>query len=98
MVGSNNYVQGAIIVVIVGLLVFVVVFLIVFRFLGGDKLPTIPEPESEVDLIQQGYTHKEAKKEARAQRNEYKYACRAKADAVRAAAGVARTVSRKIKK
>lgn len=74
---------------IVAVLVFSVVLFLLMR-----GLPKAPLAESEQELIRQGLSNKEAKREARAQRNEYRTQRRLTNESVRTATKVANAAAR----
>ena len=76
-----------------GLLVFGAV---IFAMLHGS--PKAPPPETERELVQQGFSSKEAKREARAQRNEVRSEKRLVGNALRTASRVGNLSVRLMKK
>jgi len=74
-------------------IIAILVTIIVFMFLT-KKVPEPPKVESEQDLLDDGYTAKEAREELRKQRREHREHARLKNDAMRAGATVGRLVKR----
>jgi hypothetical protein len=81
------------------IVVFILVFCLVLFFLTKN-LQTPPPPETENDLRMQGYSVKEAKQEARAQRAEQRDHSRVLNSSVRTANNLGKTayrISKKVK-
>jgi len=74
-------------------LIPVLITLMVFAYLMRDT-PKPPDVETKQDLINDGYTAKEAREELRRQRAEHRDHTRLKNDAMRAGASVGRLAKR----
>lgn len=78
-------------------IICIIVFAVVLFFLLRG-LSSAPPVETEQDLMNQGYTRKEAKREARAQRNEHRSQRRLTSGSIRTATKVATLAKRLAKK